>query len=64
MRTFTLKAFEKNLPEIEVDLTGEELNLIEVALLELQDNIQYEDADDVVGRHEAITKLLIKLGDM
>ena len=67
MRTFTLRAIENNMPEIEVDLSGDELNILEVALLELYDNVQFEDNMDGGEKHDRmqlIHGLLIKLGEM
>ena len=67
MRVFTLRAIENDMPEIEVDLSGDELNLIEVALLELYDNVQFEDNMDGGEKHDRmqlIHGLLIKLGEM
>ena len=67
MRTFTLRAIENDCPEIEVDLSVEELNIIEVALLELYDNVQFEDNMDGGEKHDRmqlIHGLLLKLGEM
>ena len=67
MRTFTLRAIENNMPEIEVDLSGDELNILEVALLELYDNVQFEDNMDGGEKHDRmqlIHGLLIKLGEL
>ena len=67
MRVFTLRAIEKNCPEVEVDLSVDEFNIIETALLELYDNVQYEDSLDTVERHDRmqlIHGLLNKLGNM
>ena len=67
MRVFTLRAIENNMPEVEVDLSGDELNMLEVALLELYDNVQFEDDLDAGEKHDRmqlIHGLLIKLGEM
>ena len=67
MRVFTLRAIEKNCPEVEVDLSVDEFNIIEVALLELYDNVQFEDNMDGGEKHDRmqlIHGLLIKLGEM
>ena len=65
MRVFTLRAIENDCPEIEVDLSVEELNIIEVALLELYDNVQFEDNMDGGEKHDRmqlIHGLLINIG--
>ena len=67
MRSFTLRAIENNMPEIEVDLSGDELNVVEVALLELYDNVQFEDNMDGGEKHDRmqlIHGLLNTLGVM
>ena len=67
MRVFTLRAIENDMPEVEVDLSGDELNIIEVALLELYDNVQFEDNMDGGEKHDRmqlIHGLLNTLGVM
>ena len=67
MRVFTLRAIENDMPEVEVDLSGDELNIIEVALLELYDNVQFEDNMDGGEKHDRmqlIHGILLKMGEM
>ena len=67
MRKFILRAEVGGVGECEVDLSGDELNIIEVALLELYDNVQFEDNMDGGEKHDRmqlIHGLLIKLGEM
>ena len=66
MNVFKLSRIENNRPEYTVELSGDDINLIEESLLELFDNVQYEgfDLNEKQLREESINKVLMKLGDM
>lgn len=66
MNVFKLSRIEKNRPEYTVELSGDDINLIEESLLELFDNVQYEgfDLNEKQLREESINKVLMKLGNM